>query len=145
MATIEIIRTDLDGNAFTASEFLNYIRRSNKVWWDDDDNGRSCPWVFRGQRNAEWELVPSAFRSLEQNLLKPLIENISESPAFQHKYFKDQTSGFRSAAVTFSAFYLAVGHFYDLCLELGLIDELANFDDPFGNLGWLDFSLIPME
>lgn len=41
----------------TADEFMAQLRPSNHIW-DGALNG----WVFRGQRDSSWGLVPSVFR-----------------------------------------------------------------------------------
>ncbi len=53
-----------------ARTFLEVIRRSNPLWLQD--GASLTPWVFRGQGNAGWDLVPSAWR-----------ESISKTPFFQ--------------------------------------------------------------
>ena len=44
--------------AASADELVALLRRSNDAWWD----GSWCPWVFRGQANESWPLLPSAWR-----------------------------------------------------------------------------------
>lgn len=44
--------------ANSAEEFIGALRRSNAHWWDND----ACPWVFRGHVQANWALLPSAWR-----------------------------------------------------------------------------------
>jgi hypothetical protein len=44
----------------TADEFVKALRRSDPYWlpathWQ-------LPWIFRGQRDSDWKLVPSAWR-----------------------------------------------------------------------------------
>jgi hypothetical protein len=51
----------------TAKEFLNLLRLSNPVWRTQnrsggDDNEWTRGWYFRGQADAKWDLVPSAWR-----------------------------------------------------------------------------------
>jgi hypothetical protein len=48
----------------TATSFLAALRRSHPRW--DGDTGIDTGWVFRGQRDAAWKLVPSAFRPGEE-------------------------------------------------------------------------------
>jgi hypothetical protein len=48
-----------------AKSFLNALRISNDKWstknyWDSD-------WIFRGQSNAVWSLMPSAWRAINEN------------------------------------------------------------------------------
>lgn len=64
-----------DHTHFTsAKEFLNFIRRSHDFWW----NGNHCPWVFRGQWDADWPLQPAAFRPSRTNQLRPLFKRVYE-------------------------------------------------------------------
>ncbi|WP_156412229.1 FRG domain-containing protein [Bosea sp. Root483D1] len=48
------------GRAETAREFMEALRPSNDLWWEDDD--AACPWVFRGHGDASWKLLPAAWR-----------------------------------------------------------------------------------
>ncbi|WLD12115.1 FRG domain-containing protein [Planctellipticum variicoloris] len=54
----------------SAAEFLAYLRRSNGHWWEN----RECPWIFRGQWDAEWKLEPSAFRRIGGSPFRKLWE-----------------------------------------------------------------------
>lgn len=72
MDIIEIVSADTNGIPFTAESFLLYIRRSNHIWWKDNEVG--TPWVFRGHWDANWPLTPSAWRKGSQ--LSHLKENI---------------------------------------------------------------------
>lgn len=44
----------------TAEEFLKTLRRSDRYWCDE--NSLYCDWIFRGQRDSTWGLLPSAWR-----------------------------------------------------------------------------------
>jgi hypothetical protein len=46
----------------TAEQFVAALRRSNPIWWDD---GR-MPWAFRGHADADWELLPTAWRGTSE-------------------------------------------------------------------------------
>jgi hypothetical protein len=41
-----------------AGEFLAKLRRSDPYW--HSEKLQDVPWVFRGQSNANWTLIPSA-------------------------------------------------------------------------------------
>jgi len=41
----------------TPEEFISVLRPSNKLW-----HGARTGWIFRGQSNSKWKLIPSAFR-----------------------------------------------------------------------------------
>jgi len=44
----------------TAEEFLDYLQPRNIIW--KSDASLAPPWAFRGHRNADWKLLPSAMR-----------------------------------------------------------------------------------
>lgn len=52
----------------SAQRLVSYLKLSNPIWYKDDDVISN--WVFRGQSNADWKLVPSAMRSTGLNLFK---------------------------------------------------------------------------
>lgn len=63
----------------TAHEFVDYLRLS-KPHWRSDENSQ---WLFRGQNNNKWRLVPSLFREYENNhwfesYKKQTIKNIKK-------------------------------------------------------------------
>lgn len=85
MNAIEIITKDNEGNLFTAESFLNTLRASNPFWWNEKET--TSAWIYRGQWDSEWKLLPTAWRENNPKL-KPLKEKISklkspESPAKQ--------------------------------------------------------------
>lgn len=80
MPMTDVVETDHEGKPFTARSFLQYLRRSNSIWWDGSSHGDECPWVFRGHSNAAWKLVPSAARPLEINKLRSIIEGLRKLP-----------------------------------------------------------------
>jgi hypothetical protein len=47
-------------NTTSAAEFLSLLRRSNPYWLNED--GWTSNWIFRGQYDANWPLVPAAWR-----------------------------------------------------------------------------------
>lgn len=46
----------------TAREFLETLRITNPRWISQQNNSEAS-WIFRGQANAKWHLIPSAWRS----------------------------------------------------------------------------------
>jgi hypothetical protein len=46
----------------TANGFVDALRPENQIWIDDKNP--QARWFFRGQRDASWELRPSAYRSV---------------------------------------------------------------------------------
>jgi hypothetical protein len=58
----------------SADEFLNSLRLSNDHWHQDTSH-----WVFRGIHDANWTLLPHAWRSsCAGNKLSPLIETFRQ-------------------------------------------------------------------
>ena len=49
------------------SDFLNTLSLDNKEWWDGYYNETSkmmqAEWIFRGNADSRWELIPSALRT----------------------------------------------------------------------------------
>ncbi len=135
MATYEDITKDENGDNFTAETFLSNFRRANTRWWDDSNGSNNCSWVFRGHQDASWKLVPSAFRDLEKNSLRPLIEKIKTQPTFQSEWFLKCSEEHKAASYAYTACYLAIRDFHQLSLEVGLTEELAELNDPFSLAG----------
>jgi FRG domain len=52
----------------SALEFLEYLRLTGSQW----GRGPSCSWAFRGQGNAAWPLLPTAWRDSNEPLLTRL-------------------------------------------------------------------------
>jgi FRG domain len=80
MSGFELLTGQSNDNKFSADEFLNLLRRSRDHWFEDIVVGQDCPWVFRGQPDASWELIPSAARDLTLNQLTPLIDRVRSWP-----------------------------------------------------------------
>ncbi len=53
----------------TADHFLSYLYLLNDHW----GNELKCPWVFRGQGDASWGLVPKAWRKEAYGWLRPTM------------------------------------------------------------------------
>lgn len=49
-------------NYDSVDEFLDALRPDNTWWWTDSKARYNCPWIFRGQYNAAWPLLPTAWR-----------------------------------------------------------------------------------
>lgn len=62
MATVEYINGPSKKEPFTASSFLQYMRKSSPHWWSDNPKETECPWVFRGHWDSDWKLIPTAAR-----------------------------------------------------------------------------------
>ena len=57
-----------------AEEFLELLRPTNRFW----GVGTEIDWVFRGVWNADWLLLPSAWREAGTQSLKPLVGQLEE-------------------------------------------------------------------
>lgn len=51
-----------DVSVLTADEFLNALSPRAGGWGDSPDD-----WIFRGQRNADWKLLPTAMRGTRES------------------------------------------------------------------------------
>jgi len=136
LSCFEVLTAGPDGKTFTAASYLSYLRRSNQHWWEDNGAESSCPWVFRGQPDSSYELIPSAFRAPEINALRPLVERVKHHEIFNSGWFEEFTEKKRQSCYYFCAFYFAIKQFYEFALELGLTDEIISLDDPYGMAGF---------
>lgn len=66
MSIFEIVTGPTASDDFTAKSFLEYFRKSSQHWWETSSANEDCIWVFRGQSNAAWPLVPVAARQYHQ-------------------------------------------------------------------------------
>lgn len=57
-----------------AEDLLQHLRLSDERW---NENGANN-WLFRGQSNAEWPIIPSAWRPRNINRLSPLIIKLEQ-------------------------------------------------------------------
>jgi hypothetical protein len=55
-----------------AEEFVEYLRPTGGAWGEEPES----PWVFRGQRDADWKLVPSAWREEGKKVLEPIARRV---------------------------------------------------------------------
>lgn len=60
----------------TAYEFVDYLRLSKDHWGDLSSSTSS--WLFRGQANSDWKILPSLFRPVNPNDSDPLLFNLKE-------------------------------------------------------------------
>lgn len=77
MGYIKTIDKDDNGDLFTARTFLDKLRLSNECWWEDGE--KESHFVFRGQWDANWQLLPTAWRTNNKqfNILKEKISELS--------------------------------------------------------------------
>ena len=62
----------------TAAEFVALLRKSHEMWWDDDSD--ECHWIFRGQWQVSWPLLPLAWRPDVRTSFVSLRDRISCLP-----------------------------------------------------------------
>lgn len=78
MSLVEEVTRCPEGREFDAESFLDYFRHSNSRWWPEDTH--ESPWLFRGQRDSNWTLLPSAARPLrpvsKNNRFETLIHKL---------------------------------------------------------------------
>ena len=55
----------LESEFVNARDFLNELRITNEAW--SIPNQWNSNWIFRGQSDASWPLIPSAWRQSDQN------------------------------------------------------------------------------
>ena len=67
----------------TAKEFLDALNLSSDRWLPNSH--WNSPWVFRGQRDAEWDLTPKAWRYENTSELKRL-EKLKQHYAHLNQY-----------------------------------------------------------
>lgn len=85
MSLVEEITQGPDGSEFDAESFLAYFRHSSPHWWPGDCH--ESPWLFRGQRDSNWTLLPSAARPLrpvsKDNRFETLIDKLRGDGAIE--------------------------------------------------------------
>lgn len=57
-----------------AEAFVSFLRPSAENWGPLIDH--SCPWIYRGQAEAAWGLIPSAWRKETQAKIAPIKERL---------------------------------------------------------------------
>lgn len=127
MKAIQIIDSDKDGLKFTAKSFLSFIRKSNDTWWSNDSN--RCDWIFRGQWNDKWKLIPSAWRE-PNSKLEPLVKKLS---VLRHKEKHEISDLTKKFLVITSAEFQAVSEFSNLANQLGFNVPEKNLPNPLNS------------
>ncbi len=85
--------------AGSATEFLRWLRLNHKIWrlevTKDEGWINREKWAFRGQRDADWSLIPSAFRPTatlgytSKGKAPPLISDIEEQKYLEKRALGD--------------------------------------------------------
>ena len=55
-----------------ADEFVDYLNPLGEHW----GKGTRSPWIFRGQSDASWGLIPKAWREEIYPLLRPIMNSL---------------------------------------------------------------------
>lgn len=104
MSTFEIRDKDKHGNPFTAKTIIEEFLPTNEYWWDNEAAFKN-EWIFRGQGNSEWSLLPVAWRSNNSNILIPFFDHL------KYYFYKH----FRINALSFNDWQKNVNdNFYDI-------------------------------
>jgi len=107
--------------ADSADEFLEYLTVTRAHW----GNGPECPWIFRGQADADWFLQPSAWRTSGRQILQPLLSTVTKDFSWTEEEKRETTAdtptgrhlvGRRQRATE----YAAIRSFGELADRLGL-------------------------
>ena len=106
-----------------AKEFIDFLRLTNEMW--RNDGSWSSEWIFRGQMNSEWPLLPSILREPQERIFNKLIQaNIEIATKAVDKQYR---VGFhpntlvlpehRDRVIYLTAFALAVTTLFNLFIE----------------------------
>lgn len=125
MKAVEIITGPKDGETFTATTFLDYMRKSAPHWWQDGDISNECDWVFRGQWNANWKLVPSAARKAfrEGDPFGSIINCLEKQVTATSSIWGDIDPISRDQILKYWAHSICIEHFLKLAQELNFKTE----------------------
>ncbi len=107
-----------------ADEFIAYLRPTNPHWGD-----ATLDWYFRGHGDAEWDLLPRAWRADGQRILNPIRtslypglkvwwDKIKTGAGLDHRGGKEQKHAFENI----------LWH----AAELEVVKEFANLSDELG-------------
>jgi len=128
MSVVETITGPAPGQIFTARSFLEYMRKSSPQWWTEDSNPNYCDWVFRGQWDENWELVPSAARhgnQLNSSFYKT-VEDVLKDMSTRSAEWSGLSKNIRNQFAREWAQLKHVVDFINLARSLSLVD----FDPP---------------
>jgi hypothetical protein len=148
------------GRATSGASFLEALRRSNVQWWEDDQ----VPWVFRGHSDADWKLLPSAWRpgndiiNAAQTEAAKRLKAVGPVSELKWQYFGNNfitgEYSFGSTApllkerliIESTAELLPVWDFFLVGAEMGLRMGALNFapPDPAAAPNWLHVPRLPL-
>lgn len=122
-----------EGKAFTAHSFLEYLRKSAPHWWEDAKDVDDCPWVFRGQSNAVWPLIPSAARpagDFDTNYIRIVKQLKREALENAPGAWKKLTPAEKESSSRVLAFWQCLFAFEALAQDLGYSVDKTNITLP---------------
>ncbi len=109
----------------SASDFLDYLQPRRSHWLPENET--VIPWVFRGQSNADWLLMPRAFRDeqtwftkfKEQNLFY-ISQTVKDSTTeYKEDEFQPEKELLTKLILQIAAEWAAVDEFIDLADQIG--------------------------
>ncbi len=146
------------GSAETAREFFDALRPSSDLWWEDD--GSSCPWSFRGHADADWPLMPAAWRPSNKVISNARAEaarrfhRISPQQALRWRWgnhisgeivFGQQDAQLMQAlAIEATAEWLPVWDFVSRCDALGMTNPFGAIPPDSDQPDWLCDPGLPL-
>jgi len=129
MRAVEIIKgpnpdtTEL----FTAMSFIGYMRKSSSHWWNEGHD--DCPWVFRGQADESWKLVPAAGRTkteLKEEFYN-LISALDELARNEVKHWNDIVEIQRTQILRYWAYVICLERFVKLAGNLSFDFRISKY------------------
>ena len=124
MNAIKVIESNEKGLRFSAKEFLSFLRKSNDIWWSEENE--KCHWIFRGQYNHKWRLLPSAWRESNKKF-EPLLKKIALLPPPKEEKLSSRELEFRQKS---NIEFKAISDFNNLAGQLGLSVPENHLPDP---------------
>jgi hypothetical protein len=120
----------------SAQDFVDALRPTNPDWGND---GWQNKWCFRGQGNADWKLVPSAFRQVQENASKSEAEQIickaKDNPKI-HDRVNDAINRLLSGVFSGSNVEINKSRLFDVVVqayvEYSLIGQFVTYADSLG-------------
>lgn len=92
----------------TAHEFVDYLRLSKEHWGDLSSS--YSPWLFRGQTDSEWEMIPSLYREnaiiedLKENTKRNFVKQLNSKPREFTQYYNSIREQWRSIPNSYQSF-----------------------------------------
>jgi len=123
VSLVEEVTGPETGGSFDARTFLEFLDPSADHWWDKGSDVHS-PWVFRGHRETQWKLIPTAARPEEH--LSPEFLNVvkavrSELPNKVHGW-SSRSPEVKEKFARVVASARCINHFLRLANDLGIAE-----------------------